>query len=71
MKKSFWDLMELMIESMMKTEHCEFLSESGGSKGNSFRSGRIYDQGRVLEFRVPCDRCGNFHLNIMALLRDH
>ena len=70
MKKSLWDLMELMIESMMKTERCEFLSESEGNKGKSFRSGRIYDQGRVLEFRVPCDRCGNFHLPIVALMRD-
>jgi hypothetical protein len=55
-KKGLWDLMGLMIESMMKTERYEFLSESEGNKGNSFRRGRIYGQGRVLEFRVPFDR---------------
>ena len=62
--------MELMIESMMKTERCEFLSESEVNKGNSFRNGRIYDQAKVLEFRVPCNRCGNNHPRIMTVLRD-
>ena len=70
LKKSLCNLMELMIETMMKIERCEFLSESEVNKDNSFSSGRIYDQGRVIEFRVPCDRHSNLHLTILALLRD-
>ena len=69
-EKGLQDLMELMIESMMMAERREFLSDSEGNKGNGFRRGRSYGQGRVLEFRVPRDRYGNFHPTILALLRD-
>ncbi len=62
--------MELMIESMMMAERREFLKESEGNKGNGFRLGRSYGQGRVLEFRIPRDRYDNFHRIILALLRD-
>jgi len=69
-EKGLQDLMELMIESMMMAERREFLKESEGNKGNGFRLGRSYGQGRVLEFRIPRDRYGNFHPTILALLRD-
>ncbi len=52
--------MELMIESMMMAERREFLSYSEGNKGNDFRRGRSYGQGRVLEFRIPCDHYRTF-----------
>jgi putative transposase len=64
------DLMELMIESMMKAERRDFLDTSPGNKGNGYRQGKSYGQGRVLEFRIPRDRFGNFHPTILALLRD-
>jgi transposase-like protein len=69
-EKGLQDLMELMIESMMMAERREFLRESEGNKGNGFRLGRSYGQGRVLEFRIPRDRYGNFHPAILALLTD-
>ena len=57
------DLMEIMIESMMVAERREYLREDGlpGDKGNGFRMGHTYGQGRTLTFRIPRDRYGNFH----------
>lgn len=65
------DLMEIMIESMMVTERREYLHEDGlpGDKGNGFRVGHTYGQGRTLTFRIPRDRYGNFHPRILAVLR--
>ncbi len=47
------DLMEIMIESMMLAELREFLDHAESNKGNGFRHGRAFGQGRVLEFRIP------------------
>jgi transposase-like protein len=49
-------------------ERREFLNESDGNKGSGFRFGRSYGQGRVLEFRVPRDRYGNFHPTILTTI---
>ena len=64
------DLMEIMLESMMVAERGEFLAENQGNKGNGYRPGSTYGQGRKLEFRIPRDRYGNFHPQILAILRD-
>ena len=64
------DLMEIMIESMMVAERGEFLADNPGNKGNGYRPGSTYGQGRKLEFRIPRDRYGNFHPQILAILRD-
>ena len=64
------DLMEIMIESMMVAERGEFLADNPGNKGNGYRPGATYGQGRKLEFRIPRDRYGNFHPQILAILRD-
>ena len=64
------DLMEIMLESMMVAERGEFLAENPGNKGNGYRPGSTYGQGRKLEFRIPRDRYGNFHPQILAILRD-
>lgn len=64
------DLMEIMIESMMVAERGEFLADNPGHKGNGYRPGSTYGQGRKLEFRIPRDRYGNFHPQILAILRD-
>lgn len=64
------DLMEIMIESMMVAERGEFLAENPGNKGNGYRPDSTYGQGRKLEFRIPRDRYGNFHPQILAILRD-
>lgn len=69
-ERGLQDLMELMIESMMMAERQDFLDNQSGNKGNGFRQGKSYGQGRVLEFRIPRDRYGNFHPTILALLRD-
>ena len=62
--------MEIMLESMMVAERGEFLADNPGNKGNGYRPGSTYGQGRKLEFRIPRDRYGNFHPQILAILRD-
>lgn len=64
------DLMEIMLESMMVAERSEFLQDNPNNKGNGYRPGRTYGQGKKLEFRIPRDRYGNFHPQILAILRD-
>jgi transposase-like protein len=64
------DLMEIMLESMMVAERGEFLRDNPDNKGNGYRPGHTYGQGRKLEFRIPRDRYGNFHPQILAILRD-
>ena len=64
------DLMEIMLENMMVAERSEFLHAPPKNKGNGYRSGHTYGQGRKLEFRIPRDRYGNFHPQILAILRD-
>ena len=69
-KNGLHDLMESMMESMMVAERGEFLADSPGNKGNGYRPGCTYGQGRKLEFRIPRDRYGNFHPLILAISRD-
>lgn len=54
----------------MSAERSEFLSGSPGNKGNGYRPGRAYGHGRKLEFCIPRDRYGDFHPQILAILRD-
>ena len=65
------DLMEIMLESLMVSEHREYLREEGhsGNKGNGYRSGRTYGRGRTLTFRTPRDR-HPLPLRILAILQD-
>ena len=39
-------------------------------QGQRLSPGHAYGQGRKLEFRIPRDRYGNFHPQILAILRD-
>ncbi len=60
-----------MLESMMVAERSEYLRTTGDSnKGNGYRHGHTYGQGRKLEFRIPRDRYGNFHPRILAVLKN-
>lgn len=69
-KNGLHDIFEFMLESMMIAERSEYLRESSGNKGNGYRPGHTYGHGRRLEFRIPRDRYGNFHPQILAILRD-
>ena len=65
------DLLEIMLESMMVAERGEYLRTAGeGNKGNGYRLGHTYGQGRKLEFKIPRDRYGNFHPRILAVLKN-
>ena len=54
----------------MVAERGEFLAENPGNKGNGYRPGHSYGRGKKLEFRILRDRYGNFHPQILAILRD-
>lgn len=54
------DLMEIMLESMMVAERSEFLHENPQNKGNGYRFGHAYGQGRKLKFRIPRDVMATF-----------
>jgi transposase-like protein len=59
-----------MLENMMSAERGEYLSgDRSGDKGNGYRLGHTYGQGRTLEFRIPRDRYGNFHPQILAIFK--
>ncbi len=62
--------MEIMIESLMVAERDEFLADNPDNKGNGYLPGSTYGHGRKLEFRISRDRYGNFHPQILAILRD-
>lgn len=62
--------MGIMLESMMLAERAEFLKDNPGNKGNGFRPGHAYGHGKILSFRIPRDRFGNFYPQILAILRD-
>ena len=69
-KNGLHDLMEIMLESMMVAERSEFLVDNPDNKGNGYRPGSAYGHGRKLQFRIPRDRYGNFHPQILAKLWD-
>lgn len=69
-ERGLQDLLEITLESLMLAERNEFLTEYPGNKGNGYRLGRSYGNGRQLEFRIPRDRFGNFHPVIYAMLKD-
>ncbi len=66
-KNGLHDLLEIMLESMMVAERGEFLSEHAGNKGNGYRPGHSYGQGKKLEFRIPRDAFINRSLRHTSL----
>lgn len=62
--------MRITLESMMFAERCKFLRDNPNKKGKDYRPGHTYRQGKKLEFRILSDRYGNFHPQILAILRD-
>lgn len=69
-ENGFNDVMELMLESMMKAERNLFLEGSKDNKANGFRPGKAYGNNRILEFRIPRDRRGEFQPMILTMLRN-
>lgn len=64
------DVMELLLESMMKAERNLFLEGNKDNKANGFRPGKTYGNGRILEFRIPRDRRSEFQPVILTMLRN-
>lgn len=64
------DVMEMILESMMRAERNVFLEGSKDNKANGFRPGKTYGNGRILEFRIPRDRRSEFQPVILTMLRN-
>lgn len=56
------DLLGIILESMMLSEHYEFPNDYPDNKDNGFCQGRGYGQDRVLESRIPRDRLATYIL---------
>jgi len=66
------ELLEMILNGLMKLERDTFLSEEAGSdnKANGYRPGRASGYGKELSLRIPRDRLGNFKPVLWAMLRD-
>lgn len=63
------EVMEMMLNAMMKSERSAQLEQMSDNKANGYRYGKTYGQGRILELRIPRDRNGEFYPKVLALLR--
>ena len=72
-KNGYQNLMELMLNSLMKIERDVFLDENRELKNkcNGFRGLRVFGSGKSLELKIPRDRLGEFKPMILALYRSH
>ena len=68
--KNVNDLMQLVLNSMMKSERTAHLEESKDNKGNGYRLGKVFGFGTQLELRIPRDRRSNFMPKLLAILRE-
>src|SRR5699024_2765721 len=66
------DLLEMILNGLMKLERETFLSQQSGprNKANGYRPGRAAGYGKELSLRIPRDRLGQFKPVLLALLRD-
>lgn len=55
---------------MILAKRSEFLHKIPDNKDNDYRLWHTYRQGRKLEFRIPRNRYGNFHPQILAIFRN-
>src|SRR5690625_1841440 len=63
------EVMEMMLNAMMKSERSAQLELMSDNKANGYRYGKTYGQRRILELRIPRDRNGEFYPKVLALLR--
>lgn len=63
------EVMEMMLNAMMKSERSAQLEQLQANKANGYRYGKAYGNGRILELRIPRDRNGEFYPKVLALLR--
>jgi|SRR5690625_3349959 len=58
-EKELHEVMEMMLNAMMKSECCAQLERMSDNKANGYRYGKTYGQDRILELRIPRDRNGS------------
>lgn len=68
-KNGLNEVLEMVLNGMMKTERSAALEYQSGNKANGYRPGRVYGHGKLLELRIPRDRNGEFYPKVLMLLR--
>ncbi|MDZ7773090.1 MAG: transposase [Balneolaceae bacterium] len=63
------EVLEMTLNALMKAERREHLAGDDGDKGNGYRPGKVYGNGKLLELRIPRDRDGNFYPKVLTMLR--
>ena len=63
------EVLEMTLNALMKAERREHLEAEDDDKGNGYRPGKVYGNGKLLELRIPRDRNGNFYPKVLAMLR--
>jgi len=68
-KNGLNEVLEMTLNALMKAERREHLESEEDDKGNGYRPGKVYGNGKLLELRIPRDRNGNFYPKVLAMLR--
>ena len=63
------EVMEMMLNAMMKSERNAHLEQTEGNKANGYRYGKTYGHGHIMELRIPWNHNGEFYPKVLALLR--
>lgn len=64
------EVLQMMLNAMMKVEREAFLEGDEGNKGNGYRLGKVFGYGSQIELRIPRDRLSTYTPTILALFRD-
>lgn len=70
-KNGVQELMEMVLNSLMRSERTAYLEEvEGGNKANGYRPLSVFGDGRCLELKIPRDRLSEFKPMLLAIYRD-
>jgi Transposase and inactivated derivatives len=62
-------VMKIAMEALMQGERMIY-NEQTGDVSNGYRPRKTFGRGKILEFRVPRTRQGNFYPLILGMLKD-
>ena len=68
-ENGFQTVLQLALDSLMKSERKLFLREHPDNKGNGYRPLHVFGHGRMLELQIPRDRLSQFKPLILAIYR--
>ncbi|MEX0812096.1 MAG: IS256 family transposase [Chitinophagales bacterium] len=69
-KNGLNEVLQMMLNAMMKIERKVFLEGGQNNKGNGYRLGKVFGYGSQIELRIPRDRLSSYTPTILALFRE-